>query len=252
MRYAELVAQDILVLRRGDKNIAGSEQQHLLKLINRLDADISGDMLKNQESFIACIKAGSGEIGKVTLTMLNAVYKSMPELKAISMLGKVLINEKSVDEDFTLALLYRLLEMFGFTITPAAFGYNILKNGILGNKLLDYTEPIQNAVAVPASHDELIKALLILNDEPSCHTANVKECPALSEYKSIAKTVGEMESISLTQIPDFTSYPSMVLAMGLKIIGQAGKTIEYKKETFENFILQILKKQSINGLIVRC
>jgi len=254
MQDAELIARDILILKRGDKNISGSEQQRLVKLVNRLDADISGDMLKNREKFISCIKTGiSGtyEIGKATLTMLNAVYKSMPELTAVSMLGKVLLNEKSVDENYTMALLYRMLEKAGLTITPAPFGYNILKNGILENKLLEYTEPIQCDTPV-ISRDDLMKALFILNDEPLNDITNVKECSALLEYRRIVTEASGMESISLTKIPDFTSYPNMVLVMGLSIIGQTGRTIEFKKETFEGFVMQILKRQSIDGFTVRC
>lgn len=255
MRDAELIARDILILRHGDKNITAVGQQRLIRLISRLDADMSGDMLKNREKFISCIKAnsvGSDEIGKTTLTMLNAVYKSMPELTAVSMLGKVLLNEKAIDETYTMALLYRMLERAGLTINPAPFGYNILKNGILSNKLMDYTEPIQGDDAPVISRDDLIKALFILNDEPLNDITDARECPALSEYKKVVTEATDMDSMPLTKIPDFTSYPNMVLVMGLRIIGQTGRTIEFKKETIERFVMQILKRQTIDRFTSCC
>lgn len=255
MRDAELVARDILILKRGDKNNTGLELQQLIKLINRLDADMSGDMLKNREKFVYCIKtsiAGPGEMEKATLTMLNAVYKSMPELSAVSMLGKVLLNDKAADENYTLALLYRVLEKAGLTINPAPFGYNILKSGILGNKLLEYTEPIQGDTLSAISQDDLVKALFILNDEPLDDISIVKDCTAMMEYKRIVTDARRIDGMSLTMIPDFTSYPNMVLVMGLNIIGQTGRKIEFRKETLEGFIMQIFKRQTIDGITVRC
>lgn len=256
MRDAEQIARNILILKQGDKHISAVEQRQLIKIINRLDADMASDMLKSRDRFIACIKtgiAGAVEIEKATLTMLTAVYKQMPELTAVSMLGKVLMNDKSVDENYTMSLLYRMLEKAGLTISPAPFGYNVLKNGILGNKLLEYTEPIQNNAAPVITQGDLIKALFILNDEPLSDIANVRECPALSEYKRIVSEVSQMDNMSLTKIPDFTSYPNMILVMGLSIIGQTGRKIEFKKETFEDFVMRILRRQTIDGtVVVRC
>ena len=268
MLNAESIAHDILILKLGDKNNAVSEQQRIITIINGLDADISEGMLENNDHFISSIKKhmSGADMGKTALMMLSAVFKTIHEPKSVSMLGKVLFAEKAVDEDYALALLFRLLESGGATITAAPLGYNELKAGISANKLLDFTEPVQSdkapdftepvqpdnapgftepvqsdkapdfteltqtEKALGFTQDDLLKALFIINDEPIADFSFVKDCPALHEYKRVITEAGNMKPDCLTSIPDFTTYPNLVLVIGLSILGQTGKLIELKKK----------------------
>jgi len=248
MRKANEIVRDILILKLGDKNTAKAETTRLLDMANGLDSDISGGMLSTHEFFLQCLKKQmfGSEISKPTLAMLNVVFKTHTEVKSISMLGKLLFSEKAVQDDYTLILLYRLLELSGLTIKAIPFGYNALRNGVSENKLADFTEPIKIEIIREYTDSDLIKALFILNDEPDDDISRVNECGALIEYKKVVSEAVGMNGNTLENIPDYTSYPNMVLVMGLRVIAKAGKTIEFQKDTFERFILSILSRQSPN------
>jgi len=250
MRSVDLIVRDILVLKHEDKNNAGFEQKQLEKLVNRLDADISNGMLSSLEQFMVSIKASmnGADIGKAMQTMLSAVFKTIPEPKSVSMLGKLLFSEKAVDKDFALALMYRLLETQGLTIRTVPSGYSALLASISGNKLLDNTEAFKAEESAAETQMDVLKALFILNDEPDGDISCVKECAALLEYKDLIKAANEMDEISLIQIPDYTSYPNMALVMGLRVIAKSGKSIELRKETLDRFVMSILKRQAVDSL----
>lgn len=250
MREAAEIVNDILVMKFGDKNAVGVEMNRLTKIITALDDDIAHGMLSNQESLIYCLQkqASGAEIGKTTLSMLNAVFKTLSAPKSISMLGKLLFAENAVQDDYTLILLYRLLEQAGLTIKAIPKGYNALRGGISRNKLLDYAESINTETTRELTDSDLLKALFILNDEPDEDIALVEDCGALLEYKRIISEVKSMNGVTFANIPDYTTYPNMVLVMGLNVLANSGKSIEIEKDTLERLVTAILTKKKIDEL----
>jgi hypothetical protein len=249
MRDAKEIVRDILILKLGDKNTAETEINRLTDMVNGLDSDISGGMLFSQDEFIKSLqKQIPGEtFGRTTLAMLGVIYKTYISPKSISMLGKLLFAEKAVQDDYTLILLYRLLEHNGLTIRAVPNGYNALRGDISNNRLLDFTEAIRTETNTELSETDLIKALFILNDEPDEDGSCVKDCSALDEYKRVVSEAAGMNGITLTNIPDYTSYPNTVLVMGLRVLADMGKIIDFNKDTFERLIISIMTKQPITG-----
>jgi len=252
MRNAKNIVRDILILKLGDKNTAETEKNRLTEMVKCLDADISGGMLSTQENFLLCLQKqmNGTEIGKTTLSMLNAVYKTHTEPKTISMLGKLLFMEKNIQDDYTLILLYRLLEHSGLTLRAVPNGYDALRRGISGNKLLDFTEPMQADKTVDITDEDLLKALFVMNDEPDGDISCVKDCSALREYKRIVNEAAGMSGTVLANIADYTSYPNMVLVLGLRLLSKAGKPIEFRKEALERLVMSILTRQAVGGLAI--
>ena len=254
IRDADSVALDIVILKLGDKNAEPAEQKRFVKIINDFDSDISADFLNSQEKFITGIRkyifeSYNVEISKATLTMLNAIFRTISEPKSISMLGKLLFTAKPANLDYALVLLFRLLERVSLAVKIVPFGYNELKVGIKGNKFLEFTESIYKPPQQSLTQEDFLKALLIMNDEPDGDISDIQECNTLTEYKRVINEAADMDIISLEKIPDYTSYPNMILVMGLRAALKAGKHIELQKETLEKFIVSIIKKQDIDTIV---
>ena len=255
MRDAESIARDIAILKLGDKNAEPTERKRFVKMINDFDSEISAGMFSSQEAFVTGIRkyifeTHDTEISKTTLTMLNAVFRTISEAKSISMLGKLLFTSKLANLDYALVLLFRLLERVSLTIKIKFFGYNELKSGIEGNKILEFTESIRKPSQQSLTQEDLLKALLIMNGEPDGDISDIQECTAITEYQRVINETADMDIVSLEKISDYTSYPNMILVMGLRAVAQEGKHIELQKEILEKFIVSIIKKQDI-GIIVK-
>jgi len=136
-----------------------------------------------------------------------------------------------------------LLELNELIIRAVPNGYNTLRDGISGNRLLEFTEPLRAETVREFTESDLLKALFIMNDEPDGDISNIKDCAALTEYKSVVSESLAMNGGMLANITAFTSYPNMVLVMGLRALAKSGKTVEFRKETLERLVLSVFTNQ---------